>query len=243
MKVQRPLHYGCLILTKNEEETIPQVLGEIRERFGALGLETPTLILSDDSTDRTPELAASQGAQVVTAGNRGLGRAYVRGLEKCRELALERIFVLDGDGQANLEEIPAFIAAMEATGADLVTGSRFLDPRAISYDYPRINRIGTRLLSTYLSWMTGQRFTDSHGGLRLMTGTLAEKQKIYGHHTYVQESIVDAVQQGFQVVEISSRWRERRHGMSRVTASPFRYARKTLPYLLFRAAEAMLRTK
>ena len=237
------LKYCCLILTKNEENTISPLLSEVKQRFRSLGLGEPDFVVSDDSTDRTSELAAAEGAYVVSGGNQGLGRAYVCGLKKCCELGPDRILVLDGDGQADLNDLTSFIHAMDFENVDLVTGSRFFDTDSVSYDYPYVNRMGTRILSTYLSWMTGQRFTDSHGGLRLMTGALAKQQKIYGRHTYVQESIVDAFQKGFKIVEIPSLWRKRAHGESRVVSSVFRYARRTLPYLIFRMAEGVFKTK
>jgi glycosyltransferase involved in cell wall biosynthesis len=216
------------------------VITQARAQLSALGIE-PKFVVSDDSSDGTAELARSMGALVVPGGGQGLGRAYVSGLKKCVELGVDRIFLLDGDGQADLAELSRFIMAMDDKSAGLVTGSRFLGPSGIDYRYPLINRAGAWMLAAYLSCMTGQRFSDSHGGLRLMTAEVAQTQKIYGTHTYVQESIVDAVSRGFRVVEIPSCWHVRKHGHSRVVHSTFRYARRTGPYLLLRLGRKILR--
>lgn len=227
--------YCCLILTKNEERTIAQVMRDTVAQFTVLGIEAPAFVVSDDSNDGTAEIAQKEGAYVVSAGGYGLGQAYLQGIRKCAELAADRILLLDGDGQADLADLKSFIVAMDESGAALVTGSRFLSEDSILYAYPRLNRIGVWFLSRYLSWTTGQRFTDSHGGFRLMTRELAGRQEIFGRQTYVQESIVDAVGKGFRVVEITSAWKARKFGNSRVVASAFRYARRTLPYLVYRA--------
>jgi glycosyltransferase involved in cell wall biosynthesis len=233
--VKKRIKYCCLVLTKNEEGSIGGVLAELRSVFESSCPGELELVLSDDSTDRTRNVARALGARVVDGGGLGLGRAYQNGIRECLKGSPDRIFVIDGDGQADLGEIPDFAAAMDRTGAQMITGSRFLKKDSIGYAYGRINRIGIRLLSTYLSLATGQRFTDSHGGLRLLSAELAHAQTIRGKHTYVQESIVDAIGRGFEVVEIASRWTGRRHGESRVVKSVARYVRRTLPHLIYRA--------
>jgi glycosyltransferase involved in cell wall biosynthesis len=226
--------YCVLILTKNEERSIAAVIRGVRRVFRNYMNKNVTVVLADDSSDRTATIGKELGAHVIKGSGRGLGVAYSLGLKECLRFKPDRILSLDGDGQADLSEISALITAMNRTGADLVTGSRFLESDAIDYDYPVLNRIGTFLLSSYLTVMTRQRFTDSHGGLRLISRRLAEAQKIFGHHTYVQESILDSVAKGFRVVEIPSRWQRRTQGHSKVVASVPRYIRRTLPYLVLR---------
>lgn len=223
-----------LILTKDEESSIFSLIREIRAIFRSVGLCEPRIFLSDDSRDRTAEIAASLGATVIPAGGRGLGWAYTVGL---RHLALEKadgILTLDGDGQVALEEIPRFMAPVSDNRADLVVGSRFLGGNQIDYIYPSVNRRGVHCLSRYITWMTRQKFTDSHGGLRALRPDLAAKLEIFGKHTYVQESIIDAVEKGFRVQEVPSAWRKRKQGTSRVVRSKFKYAIRTVPYLAFR---------
>ena len=79
-----------------------------------------------------------------------------------------------------------------------------------------------------------QKFTDSHGGLRIMTSAFTKGFRFLGGHSYVQETIIDAVERGFKVKEIPSKWNKRHYGLSRVVNSQVRYAKKMLIPLLIR---------
>ena len=61
-----------------------------------------------------------------------------------------------------------------------------------------------------------------------------------GTHTYVQETILDALQKGFRVVEIPSEWMPRNYGSSRVVSSIPRYAAHTLPVLLVKSGKHVI---
>lgn len=51
----------------------------------------------------------------------------------------------------------------------------------------------------------------------------------------MQETIIDAVEKGFRVVELPSAWRVRQHGKSRVVGSIPKYVFYTLPVILLRS--------
>ena len=61
--------------------------------------------------------------------------------------------------------------------------------------------------------------------------------EILGTHTYVQETIIDAVEKGHRVVEIPSDWHQRGSGESRVVRSIPKYVFYTLPILLLRSGQ------
>jgi hypothetical protein len=58
-----------------------------------------------------------------------------------------------------------------------------------------------------------------------------------GSHTYVQETIIDAAEKGFRIVELASVWQPRLHGKSRVVSSIPRYVFYTLPILMLRSGQ------
>ena len=62
----------------------------------------------------------------------------------------------------------------------------------------------------------------------------ARKLKMMGDHTYVQETIVDAVENGFKVKEIPSIWLERKAGLSKVVRSKIHYIINVFPILFIR---------
>ena len=118
---------------------------------------------------------------------------------------------------------------------DMVVGSRFLRASHITYNYPIVNRIGVRVLSLLISLGAKKIFTDSHGGFRAMRRELCAGFSFLGTHSYVQETIIDAIARGYRVIEIPSRWNRRQKGESRVVRSPFGYAKKMLIPLVLRS--------
>jgi glycosyltransferase involved in cell wall biosynthesis len=228
----------CVVLpTKNEEKTISAVIRGIKEVLSGKGYEDVDFVVTDDSIDQTRNIAKSEGAMVINGGGRGLGYAMYRGLKACLRFNPDIILSFDSDGQCDPAEIPEFIAPIESDRADMVIGSRFQRPDLLAYKYRWINRLGTIVLSRILRAFTGLPLTDSHGGIRAMTAEVVDELEMLGTHTYVQETIIDAVEKGFRVKEIPSMWKTRRHGKSRVVGSIPLYVFYTLPILILRSKQ------
>jgi len=229
---------AVVIPTRNEEQSIGRVIAEIRSGFVGTRYNAIDIVLADDSSDRTRRVARELGAIVVPGGGEGLGVAMYRGLKAAAQLGPDVIVAVDGDGQADaVAEIKRFLAPIERDEADLVLGSRFLDHGLVKYPYRWINRFGTRVLSAFLRAQTGLPLTDSHGGIRAMRPEVAADLDLLGTQTYVQESILDAVEKGYRVTEIPSVWRKREHGTSRVVGSIPKYVLYTLPVLILRSGQ------
>ena len=226
----------CIVLpTKNESNQIKNIITNIFNKFDSLDMSRPIVIITDDSKDGTREIAKKAGAKVINGGGKGLGFAMFQGLKHALTFNPEYILTCDSDGQTDINEIPDFLRPLENNEADLVIGSRFSKPNLINYKYKWINRIGVILLSKILSSFTGQKITDSHGGLRAMRSNVAKELEMLGVHTYVQETIIDASEKGFRIKEIPSVWNKRESGKSRVVGSIPTYVFYTLPILIIRS--------
>ena len=195
------------------------------------------IIVVDDSTDETRELAAEAGATVLIGGGRGLGSAMYDGLKAASALDCDFIVSIDGDGQADMSELPRFLEPLEERKADLVLASRFQQQGLVKYHYRFINNFGTQVLTAMLRRFTGLPLTDSHGGIRAMRRDVAAELEMLGSHTYVQETIIDAAEKGFRIVELPSVWKPRLHGKSRVVSSIPKYVFYTLPILMLRSGQ------
>ncbi|HBW48145.1 TPA: hypothetical protein DEF17_09510 [bacterium] len=226
-----------VIPSKNEEKRIQTTIEEIFTVFQNRGLERPTILLTDDSTDNTRVIARKVGANVINGGGKGLGFAMYLGLKAALEFQPDIIVAYDADGQCDPNEIPQFINMIQEDRADLVLASRFVKPGLVQYDYPFLNRFGTIVLSKILSAFTGINHTDSHGGIRAMKPEVVEELEMLGTHTYVQETIIDAHEKGFRIIELPSAWLKRQHGKSRVVSSIPTYIFHTLPILILRSKQ------
>lgn len=226
-----------LVPTKNEAASIQHVVRAIQGAFDPARYEPPTVIVVDDSTDETRTLATAAGATVLIGGGRGLGSAMYDGLKAASALECDFILSIDGDGQADIAELPRFLKPLEDGSADLVLASRFQQQGLVKYHYRFINNFGTRVLTAMLRRFTGLPLTDSHGGIRAMRRAVAAELEMLGSHTYVQETIIDAAEKGFRIVELPSVWKPRLHGKSRVVSSIPKYVFYTLPILMLRSGQ------
>jgi glycosyltransferase involved in cell wall biosynthesis len=226
-----------LIPTKNEEASVRDVVRSLRGALDPKRFAPPTVIVVDDSVDATRRLARAAGAEVIVGGGRGLGSAMYEGLKTAASLPCDFIVTIDGDGQADVGEVARFLEPLLDDEADLVVASRFLEKGSIKYHYRFINNFGTQVLAGMLRRFTGLPLTDSHGGIRAMRREVAQELEMLGSHTYVQETIIDAVEKGFRVKEIASVWKPRAHGSSRVVSSIPRYVFYTLPILVLRSGQ------
>lgn len=218
--------------TKNEEKSIEQLILSLRDWAVSNDLDSRVVVV-DDSLDQTASIARRCGAKVLSGGRLGLGYAMYLGLCQAVKDNPDIIVSMDTDGQVDLKELDTFLDSFSNGDSDLLISSRFLNPELIKYRYPWVNYIGNRILVLILKLATRKRLTDSHGGIRMMHPEVVRKHWQIGKHTYVQETLIVAVRNGFRVKELPSVWLERKHGDSRVLHSIWRYVFRTSPALAF----------
>ncbi len=226
----------CFVLpSKNEANTIADVIKDIHEAIEHTQHSLVKIIVADDSRDSTKEIAKSLEAFVINGGGNGLGAAMLKGLKTALQFNPDIIISIDSDGQADLKELPSFLDPILTDDADLVIGSRFRDGKHICYSYPLLNRFGVAILSRIINHNIGNVVTDSHGGIRAMKTEVVSELEMIGRHSYVQETLIDAHEKGFRIVEIESVWNKRVNGQSRVLSSLLMYIYTMLPVLLIRS--------
>jgi len=141
------------------------------ERIGAVVRAAagfaPVLVVDDGSRDATARSAADAGAEVLCQfPNQGKGTALRAGFRRALETGYAAVITLDGDGQHDPREIPAFLAAWADRSSDLIIGQRQFS----QMPWPR------RLANTFgrwlFSWALGQFVPDNQSGYRLLSRRL-----------------------------------------------------------------------
>jgi glycosyltransferase involved in cell wall biosynthesis len=152
--VYRERRITVVIPCLNEEEGIAQVLS----RMPAFVDEV--IVVDNDSTDRTAEMARSFGAHVIHEKIRGYGRAYKTGLMRAQG---DIIVTLDGDHSYPVDAISYLIEAFLHSEVRFLSASRFplKNKRAMS---PK-HRVGNKLLSLLLSFLYFRWVRDSQSGM------------------------------------------------------------------------------
>lgn len=171
-------------------------LGEVLLRLRALDPAPPVLVVDDGSRDATAEVARQFGARVLSfAANRGKGHALIAGFAALSEY--DGVVTLDADGQHPPECFPEFVKRAEA-GADLVLGRR-----ARTGAMPPQRRFANGLSSGLVSWLAGQKVSDSQCGYRLYgRAVLATTPVTPGRYEVETEVAVRAARLGFRVAEV-----------------------------------------
>jgi glycosyltransferase involved in cell wall biosynthesis len=151
----------------NEEIGIGQVLDELPTFVDEV------IVVDNNSTDRTAEVARSRGAIVITELNRGYGRAYKKGFS-CASGDI--IITLDGDHSYPLDALSYLIEAFLHCNVGFLSGSRFptMNPDAMSLKH----NIGNRILSLAMSILFFHWVSDSQSGMWVFRRDVLSKMKL-----------------------------------------------------------------
>jgi len=118
------------------------------------------IVVDNNSTDRTAEVATELGARVVFEKRKGYGAAYKAGLPAVTK---DVTVTLDGDGTYPSEQIPELIDHMVDKGLDFISASRFplQNPKAMNFS----NKVGNNVLTIAMFLLYGRPVRDSQSGM------------------------------------------------------------------------------
>src|SRR5213595_739110 len=121
--MHRDLKISVVIPCYNEEDGVREVIGRMPAAVDEV------VVVDNNCTDRTAEVARSLGARVVPERTPGYGAAYKAGL---RAATGDIVTTLDGDGTYPPEEIPRLSDTQVEKKWDVPSDSRFTlsDPKA-----------------------------------------------------------------------------------------------------------------
>lgn len=151
--MQKPF---ALIPGYQEGPRIAAVVAEVRRYLSVV-------VVDDGSTDDTAAQAEAAGATVIRqVPNRGKGAALREGFRHALDAGVDAVVTLDADGQHDPAEIPAFLAAFETAGAELIVGKRNF--RAM----PPVRRLSNTIGGLIFSVAVGRSIPDNQSGYRLV---------------------------------------------------------------------------
>ncbi|MBD3387337.1 MAG: glycosyltransferase [Candidatus Altiarchaeales archaeon] len=187
---------SVILPCRNEEAALGECIDEIREALEGSDYE---IIVSDSSTDRSPEIAREKSAKVVKHDLPGYGRAYLEGF---KEAAGDYFMLGDADGTYDFKEIPEFLKALDG-GFDLVIGDRFrgrIHEGAMPWHH---RHIGNPLLSWIFRLFFNADVHDTHCGLRAVRRDALEgmELKTTGME-FASEMLIKATEKGLRIGEI-----------------------------------------
>ncbi len=165
----------CVLALIPAHDEAPRIAAVVR----GVATHLPVLVVDDGSSDATARVAREAGAEVLEQRpNAGKGAALRAGFRAALERGYEGALTLDGDGQHDPAEIPAFLAAFGAGWSperhggpvrlDLVVGRRDFE------HMPLPRRVANTVGGAAFSWAVGEHVPDNQSGYRLIGRRLME---------------------------------------------------------------------
>jgi dolichol-phosphate hexosyltransferase len=204
----------------NEEKGIVEVLVRIP------GFVDEVIVVDNNSTDRTAELARSYGARVIHEEVRGYGRAYKTGLLESRG---DIIVTLDGDHSYPPDAISYLLESFLHSGVRFLSASRFplKNKKAMSFKH----WLGNKLLSLAMSVLYFCWVRDSQSGMWVFErSSLEEMHLISDGMAFSEEIKIEAIQRkgiGFKEIYIDYSTR-----MGEIKLQPWKDGFRNLSFLL-----------
>ncbi|MCX9085584.1 MAG: glycosyltransferase family 2 protein [Candidatus Methanoperedens sp.] len=190
---------SIIIPCMNEEKTIGICIKKALSTLEHEGLEGE-IIVSDNSTDDSRNIAQRLGAKVVVPERKGYGNAFQEGFRHAKG----KYFLLaDADDTYDLGEMPKFINPLKANKADLVMGTR-LKGVIKKNSMPWLHRyIGNPILTSTLNELFNTHLTDAHCGMRSITKEAYDKLDIRSDGMeFASEMIIEVARKKLRMTEV-----------------------------------------
>ncbi len=185
------LRLSVVIPCYNEEDGVREVIGRMPKAVDEI------VVVDNNCTDRTAEVARSLGAVVVAVKTPGYGAAYKGGLKAATG---DIIITLDGDGTYPPEDIPRLVDTLVEKRWDFLSASRFplVDPKAMGFT----NRLGNWVLTVAAMVLFFKPIRDSQSGMWVFKRSLLEKLRLTSDGMpFSQEIKLEALLRGFRFGE------------------------------------------
>jgi glycosyltransferase involved in cell wall biosynthesis len=211
----------------NEQKTISQLIKLIPRKIPGFS-KVDVLVMNDGSKDDTVKLAKAAGANKIHSHfpNKGLGVNFRLGLEEALKMNADVVVNIDADLQFNPRDIPKIVTPILKGQADVVTATRFKDPKLIP-KMPAIKKFGNHFFTKIISLLIGQNFTDTQCGFRAYNKEAMLRANLFGKFTYTQEVFLDLANKGLKIIEVPIKVKGEREGKSKIVKSWYSYGIKS----------------
>ena len=214
------LRITVIIPCLNEEQGIEQVLRRIPD------FVDERIVVDNNSTDRTADVAESLGAFVIREQVRGYGRAYKKGFAHATG---DVIVTLDGDHSYPPDAISYLLEAFLHLEVDFLNASRFpvRDRRAMSFKH----KFGNFVLSLAMSLLYFRWVRDSQSGMWVFRRSILKDMRLDSDGMAFSEEIkIEALKSSrVRFAEISIQYSSR---LGEIKLNPWRDGIHNLMFLV-----------
>jgi glycosyltransferase involved in cell wall biosynthesis len=204
-----------IIPVYNEAENIERVIDSlVREKQ-----PWDILVVNDDSTDHSSELARKTGHATVIdlPFNLGIGGGVQTGFKYAKKHGYDIALQFDGDGQHKVEEIYKLLDLVVSKQADVAIGSRF-NQKHKGFKSSPVRRVGIKIFEWFSYLLIRQRITDHTSGFRAFNRNALEYLADNYPSDYPEpEAVVMLGKNNFTIKEVFTQMYERQGGVSSIS--------------------------
>lgn len=156
------IEFSIVMPCLNEAKTLAECIRKAQQSFRQLNINGEVIVADNGSNDGCPEIALSEGAEVVYIKEKGYGNALRGGISSARG---RYILMGDADCSYDFSSISEFVEKLR-DGYDLVMGNRFKGGILPGAMCPLHYYIGNPVLSGIGRLFFHSNIGDFHCGLR-----------------------------------------------------------------------------
>lgn len=199
----RSASLAVMIPCLNEEQTIAAVIRDFRAALP----EARIVVCDNASTDRTAEVAAEAGADVIYEDMPGKGNAIRRLFS---DIEADIYLMVDGDATYEASLAPVLVDHLLKHRLDMVCAKRVATGQAA---YRKGHVFGNRMFSGIVARVFGRRFEDILTGYRVFSRRFVKSFPILSEGFEIEtELTIHALELNMPVAEIASTYLERPEG-------------------------------
>jgi len=197
------MRIAVLVPCFNEEAAVAAVVSGFRKALPAAQI----YVYDNNSRDRTAEAAREAGAEVRSERRQGKGHVVRR---MFADVDADVYVLVDGDATYDAPSAPGMIERLVNDHLDMVVGSRIDQEEAA---YRRGHRTGNWLLTSFLSSVFGQAFTDILSGYRVFSRRFVKSFPVLSDGFEIEtELTVHALELAMPVAEVETPYYARPEG-------------------------------
>ncbi|MFT6027220.1 MAG: glycosyltransferase involved in cell wall biosynthesis, partial [Bacteroidia bacterium] len=168
------------------------------------------VVVNNNSTDKTEEVAQEHGAVVVFQPNSGYGNACLKAMDYIaeQETKPDIVVFLDGDHSDYPQQLPDLVKPILDNEADLVIGSRALGKSESGSLTPQ-QLFGNWLATQMLRLFYGETFTDLGPFRAIRYSSLVQINMVDKNYGWTVEMQIKAAKQNLRNVEVPVDYRVR----------------------------------
>lgn len=215
--------------TYNERENIQALIPALQDTLRTVPYESHILVVDDNSPDGTADavrslMQAHGNLHLITGEKRGLGAAYIRGMQHAlAALGTDVVVEMDSDFSHDPADLPRLLKTLDAP-ADFVIGSRYVPGGSIPSSWSWQRRANSRLGNLVARYVAGlYRVHDCTAGFRAIRSSVLRQidfgtLRVKGYAFQIA-LLHRAVGLGAKVAEIPVHFVDRKLGESKLGIS------------------------